>query len=1051
MQFCKECGKLKRRQNIATNSVGAMRGRLLKILDKSSKFKFLIDTGAQVSLLPATFSEKKKKPHKLTLQAVNGSLINTFGSKFVNLQLGLHKDFPWSFIVADVSTPILGADFLQHYGLLVDMKRARLLDPETNQATRGAITVVEKLSPTIAYSALEPNYRKLLDKYPTILKPSFNTTHMPHDVTHHIVTSGPPVQSRPRRLAPDKLKVAKEEFDHMLKLGIIRPSKSNWASPLHLVPKKDGCRPVGDFRRVNASTKEDMHPLPHIHDITSHIRGKTIFTKLDLIRAFHQIPVEPDHVPKTAITTPFGLFEFVRMPFGLRNAAQTFQRFMNRVLHGLDDAVSYIDDVLIASSSPEEHLECLDKVFQRFEEYGVVINPIKCEFGKDEIDFLGHRISAAGISPLPEKTEAINNFPVPDTMRKLRQFLGMVNFYRRFIPNCASTLRPLTDLLTNVKNCDIHLSDEALVSFNTIKLDLSNATKLSYIRPNAELCLATDASNYAIGAVLQQKEDDAWRPIAFFSKKLSDTESRYSTFGRELLAAYAAVRHFRHLLEGRPFHILTDHKPLIGAFKSTSDKYSPREIRHLDLLLQFTSDIRFIKGEHNIPADALSRGINAFSLQPEIDAKKISAAQQDDEELQQYLSSDSTGLKLKKFPVPESDNHIVCDISTGQTRPFVPQDLRRTVFDTLHNVSHPSIRSSVVLISKRFVWPRMAKDIRNWAKTCVGCQKSKVSRHTRSPIGQFPAPDERFAHVHIDITGPLPPSQGYTYLLTCIDRFTRWPEVIPLKDISSETVSRAFLLGWVARFGVPTKVTTDRGRQFEANLFHELTKLLGCAKTRTTSYHPQCNGLIERFHRSLKTALRAQLDHIHWMDHLPLVLLGLRSVLKTDMDCSPADLVYGTPLGLPGQLVIDSPVESSNTTSFLDQLRLQMSQIKYTEPKTVIQEPYIHKELHDCTYVFVRDNAHKHPIQPAYRGPYKVANRQDKFYNVIINNEEQTISIDRLKPAFLEDSYDEVIVNQPVHKSIDLEQSKTQCPQQLTTRSGRSVRRPQKLSTIYEC
>ena len=722
------------------------------------------------------------------------------------------------------------------------------------------------------------------------------------------------------------------------------------------------------------------------------------------------------------------------MPFGLRNAAQTFQRFIDSVTRDLDFVHVYIDDLLIASSNVDEHYHHLTLLFQRLSDNRIVVNMDKCELGKQQLVFLGHKVSHEGIKPCEDKVRTIREYTLPSTIKELKAFLGLVNFYRRFIPNAAERLHSLTDLLRGNPR-KLTLTDAARVAFQEIKEYLAQATLLVYPVPSATLSIAVDASDFAIGAVLQQFVLDSWQPLEFFSRRLTPTETKYSAFGRELLAAYSAIKHFRHAIEGREFILLTDHKPLTYALHTTSDRYSPRETRHLDYISQFTTDIRHVKGESNCVADALSR-IHVNAIKSNLDIAAMAAAQAHDTSCQEAIRSSS--LRCEAIPLTTSNGTILCDMSTGVPRPIVPLTYRRQVFDSLHGLSHPGIAATLRLVAARYVWPSMNKEVRLWAKQCLQCQRSKVHRHVAAPIGTFATPDARFDHVHIDIVGPLPPAHGYTYLLTCVDRFTRWPEAIPIPMVTAESVARYFVERWIALYGCPSTVTTDRGQQFESELFSSLIQLLGTERIRTTSYHPASNGLVERFHRQLKCAIKAH-ENQDWYETLPLVLLGIRTCLKADIKCSAAELVFGTTLRLPGEFFTPRNIDSMGMLTYVQRLSTYMQSLSPAQTRIQQRKVFMPSELLTCSHVFLRIDAVRRPLQQPYEGPFRVISRHEKTFKIDRRGRIETVSIERLKAAHVEES--------PVHANTRLDVTPAEpLSEVLASSSGPQIAQPATIS-----
>jgi hypothetical protein len=344
--------------------------------------------GSDLCMFPRKLIPQCRERVNYELCAANGTTIRTYAWLPLSLNLGLCTEFTWRFVVADVTQPLIGADSLSHFGLLVDCKNNRLLDADS--LLSAPAQAASSQTPSVKVISGGSSVDTLLSEFPDFIRPTGVQREVRHNTVHHVrTTPGPPVTCRQRRLAPDRLALAKTEFDAMLRDGTARSSESSWSSALHIVPEDNAWRTCSDYRVLNSRTIPDRYTVRHIHDYSHRLSGCCFFSKIDVVRAYSQIPMHPDDIQKTAITTPFGLFEFPFTSFGLRNAAQTFQRFMGDILRGLDFCFAYLDDILVFFRSLEDHERHVRAIFGRLQTYGILINPAKCVFRASEVTFLG--------------------------------------------------------------------------------------------------------------------------------------------------------------------------------------------------------------------------------------------------------------------------------------------------------------------------------------------------------------------------------------------------------------------------------------------------------------------------------------------------------------------------------------------------------------------------------------------------------------------------------------------------------------------------------------
>lgn len=954
------------------------------------------------------------------LHSANGTSIQTFGTTHLSVEACDGTLLPWRFIIANTTFSILGMDFLKFHKLVIDLPRKQLTSSHhvINCYSKTSDSTINSVS-TIPHN-LKPEIKQLLQKHASITTPlQYNNIVDNHHITHKIdTTCRAPIKATARPLHGMKGKIAREAFEALERQGIISQATSAWSSPLHMVPKKDKTfRCVGDYRRLNAVTVPDRYPLPLINNLADSLAGAQVFSSLDLRSAYHQVPVAVEDREKTAIVCPWGkLFVWNRMPFGLRNSASTFMRFINFVLHDIPNIFIYMDDILIYSKNKADHLKTLKKVFEQLEKYQLTINTEKCIFLKTEINFLGHTITDHGLTVSKDKVKVIADFPIPRTLRSLKRFLGMVNYYRRYIQNAAAILQPLTKFLKDTykkKVLSKYWEQEQDQAFNKIKQILVSRIYLNYPRAEAPLIIITDVSSTAIGAVLNQIVGGELEPLAFFSQNLNEVQRKYPAFDRELLAGYKAIRHFEPYIASSVVWF-TDHKPCIHALVATNPKVTMRALRHLQYISSIITKAEHISGIDNVVADTISRAdCNAiFETIPAIDLSRLYEEQMADTETRKYIENNGDKVKL----VAQDNNNFYINTEKHNQRPIIPTDRRQQVFKIYHGMSHPGKKATVKLITKNFFYPRMITDIASQAKACPQCQRNKITRHNLTPVGTFTEPSGRFSDLAMDYIGPLHPVRGFQYVLTVIDRYTRYPYAIPVADQSADVLCQAFMTSVVAHIGVPEKLTTDRAKVFLSHKFQSLLTFLGVSHTKTSSYHPQSNGLSERFNKSLKVALSCAEEPAGWLDNLGFIMLSLRNIVKPEMGLSPANMTYGQDLRLPGQFVA-SEQESNDQISnkyqydkYYVKLATLANTLKYKPPRYSTNKSFVDEKLKTCTHVFLRNKPIHKALEVTYNGPFRVLKRNAKNMTLEIagnaaNKMHNVVSIDRVKPANIINSF----------------------------------------------
>jgi len=736
-------------------------------------------------------------------------------------------------------------------------------------------------------------------------------------------------------LSPLELQTLRDFIDKHLSIGLIRPTSSPHGAPVLFIKKKDGSlRLCVDYRALNRITRKDRYPLPLTADLLDAPRKARVYTKIDLRTAYHLLRVAEGDEWKTVFRTRYGSYEWLVVIEGLTNAPAAFQHFMNDIFADMLDVsvIVYLDDILIYSDNMDDHRKHVREVLRRLRHNGLYAKPEKCSFHTDSVDYLGFILSPEGLTMDQAKVKVIQDWPEPRRVKDVQSFLGFANFYRRFINDYAKIVIPLTRLTR--KSIPFQFSEKAREAFVNLKNAFTTAPILSHWIPEAPIIVETDASDYAIAAILSIiTPDEEVHPVAFYSRSLSTSELNYDTHDKELLAIFAAFTTWRHYLEGpaAPVDVVTDHKNL--EYFSSTRMLTRRQARWSEYLSQFNFIIRFRPGKLGAKPDALTRrwdvypkegdsdyaSVNPQNFRPVFTSEQLAsslrastlaepviraAVVMDEARLHEDILSSlpNDPIALEKLNRAKSDDPdprwtlnsegLLCK----DNRIYVPDsdDLRLRVLQYKHDhilAGHFGQNKTITLIRRQYTWPGLRSFVINFCKSCTTCARAKAPRH--KPYGtlqQLPIPEQPWNSISMDFIEKLPESSGYTAILVVVDRLTKQTIFIPTHDtITSPQLAELFVLHVFSKHGVPSHVTSDRGSEFVSHFFRSLGKALDMRLHFTSGYHPEGDGQTERMNQTLEQYLRIYCNYQqdNWSSLLPLAEFAYNNALNATTGISP--------------------------------------------------------------------------------------------------------------------------------------------------------------------
>lgn len=808
-------------------------------------------------------------------------------------------------------------------------------------------------------------------------------------VTKDTLFHGPP-----RRLSYAEKETVQGILAKLLDDKVIRPSHSPYSSPIVLVKKKCGSvRMCVDYRTLNKVTERDNYPLPLIEDQIDRLNGKKIFSCLDLKDGFFHVPMAPESVKLTSFVTPLGQFEYVRMPFGLKNAPSVFQRFVNTIFRPLVDSnkiLIYMDDIMVATETVEEHEMILSDVFAIIKQHSLQLKLSKCKFFFEEIDYLGYRIHNSDIQPNPANIEAIERFPVPKNARDVHSFLGLASYFRKFIRHFATIAKPLYDLIR--KDAAFRFGEMELDVFNRFKQMLISTPVLAIYCPNDPTELHCDASSLGYGAILlQKKSDQQWHPCYYFSKRTADAESRYHSFELETLAIVNALKRFRIYLEGVAFTIVTDCNSL--AMTLSKKQINPRIARWALEFENYDYKIVHRGNDRMRHVDALSRNVEVLVTEA-MSLEQTLAIEQGRDESIEKLRSD-----LEERPNASFDlqNGLVYKTnSDGLLRFYVPASMESNVIRAGHDdMGHFGVEKVMSQISKAYWFPKMKEKVQSHIRSCLKCiQFSPNSGRVEGELHSIPKGKVPFDTILIDHLGPLESTRNkFRHILLIIDGFTKFVRLFAVKSTTSkETI--ACLASYFANFSRPIRIISDRGTCFTSAEFAEFTDRLNIKHVKVAAASPQSNGQAERVNRIIIPALAKICSEGDWSKKIADVEFFINNTVSRTTGFSPSQLLFG--VDQRGE-VIDKLAEffgeelsdKPRDLGAIPEMASAIIESEQAKNKAYYDMPNKY-EVDDLVMVHNDDTTPgvNKKLMPKFRGPYRIASvlPNDRYRVVDVEN-----------------------------------------------------------------